>query len=235
MQTQLSQAHGKPERNQRANPNPNKCRSQTLICRVWIRFLWKHILLMVNLSFTSLKITRQLSRLLSKEEVQRWDMFRGHTELRWIGCSTESIQIPRSKSNMLTPKTNWQTCCPKEDSRVTNGTIFCTCSTSWNFRHILAATSFVQTGSRVWCRKGLKDFFQTIRQRWRRNKNRWILCLIETCLLRVRILKTRVTLKSRGATEQANCLQASGNRSKVAQMKVRFFCAFSGEVKGKHV
>ena len=29
-------------------------------------------------------------------------------------------------------------------------------------------------------------------------------------------------LKSRGATEQTNCLQATGNRSEVAQMKVRF-------------
>ena len=109
----------------------------------------------------------------------------------------------------------------KEVSRDTNGTIFCICLTSWIFRHFLAATSFVQTESRVWCRKGLKEVLQTIRHRWRRNQNRWILCLIETCLLWDRILKTRVTLKSR-ATAQTNCLQATGNRSQVAQMKVRF-------------
>ena len=50
---------------------------------------------MVNLVCTFLRRTRQLSRWLSKEEVRRWDMFLGHTELRWSGCSTESIQIPK--------------------------------------------------------------------------------------------------------------------------------------------
>ena len=48
---------------------------------------------------------------------------------------------------------------------------------------------FFQTDSRVWCRKGVKKVFQTLRQRWRRNQNRCILYRIETCLLWDRILK----------------------------------------------
>ena len=41
-----------------------------------------------------------------KDEVRRWDTCQEPTELRLIGCSTETILNPRSKSNMLTPKTN---------------------------------------------------------------------------------------------------------------------------------
>ena len=58
--------------------------------------------------------------------------------------------------------------------------------------HLLAAVSFFQTESRVlWCRKGLKKVFHTIRQRWRQSQDqeRWILCRIETCPLWDRILK----------------------------------------------
>ena len=46
-----------------------------------------------------------------------------------IGCSIESIWTPKSKSNTLTPKTNWHTCQPREISHVTNGIIFCVCLT----------------------------------------------------------------------------------------------------------
>ena len=45
--------------------------------------------------------------------------------LDWF--SIESIWTPRSKSNILTPKTNEQTCEPREISHVTNVLIFFVC------------------------------------------------------------------------------------------------------------
>ena len=62
-----------------------------------------HILLKVSLSCTLLKTMKLSSKWLSKDGVRRWDMCQEPTELRLIGCSTESIWNPRSKSNMLTP------------------------------------------------------------------------------------------------------------------------------------
>ena len=56
-------------------------------------------------------------------------MFPEPTELLLIGCLTESIGIPRSKSNTLTPRTNSQTCWQRETSHVMSGIIFCVCST----------------------------------------------------------------------------------------------------------
>ena len=54
---------------------------------------------------------------------------------------------------------------------------------------------FFQTESRVlWYRKDPKKVFPTIRRRWRRSQERRILCRIETCSLRGRILKMRVNL-----------------------------------------
>ena len=64
--------------------------------------------------YTLLKTTKLSSRWLSKDEVQRWDTCPGPTELRLIGCSTESTWNQRSKSNMLTPKINLLRCWPKE-------------------------------------------------------------------------------------------------------------------------
>ena len=40
----------------------------------------------------------------------KWDMFPEPTELLLIGYSIESIRTQKSKSNVLTPKTNSQTC-----------------------------------------------------------------------------------------------------------------------------
>ena len=57
-------------------------------------------------------------------------MFPGPTELLLIGYSIESIWTHKSKSNTLTQKTNSQTCKPRGISQVTNGIIFCVCSTS---------------------------------------------------------------------------------------------------------
>ena len=54
-------------------------------------------------------------------------MFPEPTELLSIGCSIESIWIPKSKSNTSTPKTNSQTFYPKEISHVMSGTICWAC------------------------------------------------------------------------------------------------------------
>ena len=78
----------------------------------------------------SLKTTKQWWRWFSREEVPKWEMFPGPTELRLIGYSIESIWTPRSKSNTLTPRTNSQTHWQREISHVMSATIFCVCSTS---------------------------------------------------------------------------------------------------------
>ena len=56
-----------------------------------------------------------------------------------IGCLMGSTWIPKSKSNMLTPKTNLPTFQPEEVSREMGGVTFCVYSTSCVLRHILAA------------------------------------------------------------------------------------------------
>ena len=75
-------------------------------CHMWITYPPTHIVLKVNLSCTFLKSTKLSSSWLSKDEVQQWDTCLEPTELRLIGCSTESTWTPKSKSNMLIPKTN---------------------------------------------------------------------------------------------------------------------------------
>ena len=45
-----------------------------------------------------LKTMRPWLRWSSQAEVPRWDMFQGPTELFWIGCLTESMWTPKSKS-----------------------------------------------------------------------------------------------------------------------------------------
>ena len=93
--------------------------------------LWthQHILLNASLSCTSLKKTNLWSRWSSNDEVRRWDTCLEPTELRLIGCSTESTWNQRSKSSMLTPKTNSRTCWPKVILHVMSGTIFFDCWT----------------------------------------------------------------------------------------------------------
>ena len=54
------------------------------------------------------KITKLWWRWSLWEEVRQWDTFQELTEFRWQGCLTEPIWTPRSKSFMLTPKTNSQ-------------------------------------------------------------------------------------------------------------------------------
>ena len=70
----------------------------------------------------------------------------------------------------------------------------------------------------LWCRKGLKKVFHTIRQRWRRNQERWVLCRIETCLFKGRVLQKRMILNSRGVTDQIRCSPASVNSRNIAQI-----------------
>ena len=70
-----------------------------------------------------LKTMKQWSRWSSKEGVLQWDMFPEPTELLSIGCSIESIWIPKSKLKISTPKTNSQTFQPKEISHVMSGII----------------------------------------------------------------------------------------------------------------
>ena len=90
-----------------------------------------------------------------EDEVQQWDTCSELTELRLICCSTALNWNRRSKSTMLTPKTNLLTFQPKWVSRVTSGTIFFVCSTSLNSQCLLAAISIIffliRSGSRVPC------------------------------------------------------------------------------------
>ena len=65
-----------------------------------------------------------------------------------IGCLIGSTWIPKSKSNMLTPKNNLLTSQPKEVSREMSGISWCVCSTSCVFRHILVAISKVLSRTR---------------------------------------------------------------------------------------
>ena len=94
------------------------------------------------------------------------------TELRLIGCLTESTWTPKSKSHMLTPRTNLRTCWPKVISRMMSRTIFCVCSTSWAFRCSLAAI-FFQFKSRAKCRRALRKEGQK-KNLWWRNQSQHV-------------------------------------------------------------
>ena len=96
------------------------------------------------------------------KEVPQWDMFPEPTELRLIGCSIESIWTLKSKSNTLTPKTNLQTCWPREITHVMNGIIFCVCLT--------LAISVLQSVLK-WCRKEHKKI--QVRNASQQNRNQW--------------------------------------------------------------
>ena len=84
-------------------------KAKSWLCQMWIMYPPTHILLKASLSCAFLKTTKLWSRWSSKDEVQPWDTCQEPTELRLIGCSTESIWNPRSKS-----KTNQPTFLPKE-------------------------------------------------------------------------------------------------------------------------
>ena len=89
-------------------------------------------------------------------------MFPGPTEMRFIGCSIESIWTPRSKSNTLTPKTNSQTYWPREISHVMNEIIFCVCLT-------LAISVLPMVPNR--CRKERKKI--QVKKESQQNRSRW--------------------------------------------------------------
>ena len=116
---------------------------------------------------------------------------------------------------------------------MTNGTIFCTCITLWICRQSLAAISFFQTESRVWCWQGFKKACQLIRQRWRRNQDRWIFSLkLVDC-------KTELSRKHewfQNPGERQNGTRIRKLQETVAkQLKRSSVFALSREVEGKHV
>ena len=91
---------------QKTRPRKSKEDRRLINWVMWIMCPPTHILLIMSLSCTYLKTTKPWSKWELKDEVRRWDTCQEPTELRLIGCSTEPILNPRSKSNMLTPKTN---------------------------------------------------------------------------------------------------------------------------------
>ena len=73
---------------------------------------------------------KAVMKMILKAEVRQWDMCPVPTELRQTGCSTELCWTHKSKSNMLTLKTNSQTHWHREILHVMNGIISCVCSIS---------------------------------------------------------------------------------------------------------
>ena len=112
---------------------------------------------------TFLKIMKLWSRWSSKAEVRQWDTCPEPTELRLIGYLTESTWTLKSKSNMLTPKTNSQTYWQRAISHVMNGIIFSICS--------ISAFSAQQAAPK-WCRKECNKK-QEERELWRSRSRRW--------------------------------------------------------------
>ena len=95
-------------------------------------------------------------------------MFPGPTELLLIGCSIESIWTPKSKFNILTPKTNSQTSQPKGKSHVMSGTIFCAC---------LTFAISVLWSVLKWCRKEHKK--NQVKKESQRSQDQWWVWLRE--------------------------------------------------------
>ena len=88
-----------------------------------------------------------------RTEVLRWDTCpRWPTECVRLVVWQNQFWIPKSKSNMQTPRTNLLTCWPKVISHVMTGTIFFVCSTSW-FSRCFPAAIFFQLKSRTPCRR----------------------------------------------------------------------------------
>ena len=181
---QRNQEQGDPctnLRKVRAAPRTNfKCERYLM---EWL-MIWTMLILFPPTSFLivrklrcmCLKTTKQWSRWSYWEE----DMFPEPTELLLIGCLTESIWTPRSKSNTLTPKTNSQTYRHREISHVMNGIIFCVCSTS--------AISVLPVVLKL-CRKERKKM--QVKKESQQNRSRWWILSrdaawgIRTCLRRL--------------------------------------------------
>ena len=107
---------------------PSRKAQRSWIMQRWLCFLKREVFSLWCHLF--LKIMQQWSRWSSKAEVQPWDTYPEPTELRLIGYLTESTWTPKSKSNMLIPKTNSQTYSQMAMLHVTSGTIFSICSIS---------------------------------------------------------------------------------------------------------
>ena len=67
-------------------------------CWCWLCSLQRHFRIK-KFCCMCLRTTKQWWRWSWKAEVQQWDMFPGPTELRFIGCSIESIRTLKSKSS----------------------------------------------------------------------------------------------------------------------------------------
>ena len=91
-------------------------------------------------------------------------MFPEPTELLLMGYSIESISTPKSKSNILTLKTNSQTYWPRDTSHVMSGIIFCVCLT--------LAIAVLQIVLK-WCRKERKKI-QVKKESQQNRSRRWI-------------------------------------------------------------
>ena len=123
-------------------------------CSMWTTLPQTHTLLKVSLSCTFLKTMKLWSRWSLRADVQQWDTYPEPTELRLIGCLTGSTSIQRSKSNMSTLETNWQTCWPYAHSLATNGTIFSNCSILWLSLCFLASIQAIKGTTLMPCRSG---------------------------------------------------------------------------------
>ena len=105
-------------------------------------------------------------------------MWQEPTELLLIGCLTESILTLRSKSDVLTPRTNSLTFWPTVVSPKMNGTIYFVCWTSWICPCLLAATSVILYQISPWirnpCRKEGRSRILVKVLPWR-SQSQWVL------------------------------------------------------------
>ena len=146
---------------------------------MWIMHPQTHFLLKMSLGCASLKTTKPWSKWSLKDEVQRWDTCPEPTELLLVGYSTESIWNPRSKSNMLKPKTNSQPSLSKEVSQEMSGITFCVSSTLCISRCILVAISVIffltiRLESRALCQKEVRRRLRMKALRRRKRNHVWL-------------------------------------------------------------
>ena len=148
-QNPCASAHWSGMSDRWANPTQNTETEMLINCHMWTTSPQTQILLKASHSCTSVKTTKQWPRWSLMAEVRRWDTCSEPTNLRSIGCLTESTWSPKSKSNTLIPKTNSQTCWRKAMSFVMNGITFSVCSTSWTFWSFLVAISVQLTNLKL--------------------------------------------------------------------------------------
>ena len=124
-------------------PRPRKSKEDRRLINwvMWIMYPPTHILLKMSLSCTYLKTTKPWSKWELKDEVRRWDTCQEPTELRLIGCSTETIFEPKVQIKYVDTKNQPADILTRGVFRVTSGITFSVCSTWWVSRCSLADTS----------------------------------------------------------------------------------------------